>query len=167
MRCSPEMHSRNMKGDAMHLFRRALFLSAILAGALAMTACPSQTTISKINQNPGKYQNKDVALIGTVTDSYGALGTGVYELDDGTGRISSELLYRKPPSRSNVRLSGGEHILRSAASVEQTFGGITSNLWDDPFEWTLPETLPTANKVARYLDEVDATRKHGFELFKS
>ena len=83
------------------------------------------------------------------------------------GRVSPELLYRKPPSRSNVRLSGGEHILRSAASVEQTFGGITSNLWDDPFEWTLPETLPTANKVARYLDEVDATRKHGFELFKS
>ena len=83
------------------------------------------------------------------------------------GRVSPELLYRKPPSRSNVRLSGGEHILRSAASVEQTFGGITSNLWDDPFEWTLPETLPTPNKVARYLDEVDATRKHGFELFKS
>ena len=83
------------------------------------------------------------------------------------GRVSLELLYRKPPSRSNVRLSAGEHILRSAASVEQTFGGITSNLWDDPFEWTLPETLPTPNKVARYLDEVDATRKHGFELFKS
>jgi len=83
------------------------------------------------------------------------------------GRVSPELLYRKPPSRSNVRLSAGEHILRSAASVEQTFGGITSNLWDDPFEWTLPETLPTPNKVARYLDEVDATRKHGFELFKS
>jgi hypothetical protein len=83
------------------------------------------------------------------------------------GRVSPELLYRKPPSRSNVRLSVGEHILRGAASVEQTFGGITSNLWDDPFEWTLPETLPTPNKVARYLDEVDATRKHGFELFKS
>ncbi len=83
------------------------------------------------------------------------------------GRVSPELLYCKPPSRSNVRLSAGEHILRSAASVEQTFGGITSNLWDDPFEWTLPETLPTPNKVARYLDEVDATRKHGFELFKS
>src|SRR5437867_12026817 len=83
------------------------------------------------------------------------------------GRVSPELLYRKPPSRSNVRLSAGEHILRSAASVEQTFGGITSNLWDDPFEWTLPETLPTPNKVAGYLDEVEATRKHGFQLFKS
>ena len=71
----------------MYLLRRVFFLSAILAGTLALTACPNQTTISKINQNPSRYQAKDVALIGTVTDSYGALGTGVYELDDGTGRI--------------------------------------------------------------------------------
>src|SRR5438094_2648276 len=83
------------------------------------------------------------------------------------GRVSPELLYRKPPSRSNVRLSAGEHILRSAASVEQTFGGITANLWDDPFEWTLPETLSTPEKVAGYLVEVEVTRRHGFELFKS
>src|SRR5438034_11540814 len=80
-----------------------------------------------------------------------------------------EILYRNSigtsaPSNQN---SIGESILRSAAAIEQTFGGITANLWDDPFEWTLPETLPTPNKVARYLDEVDATRKHGFELFKS
>src|SRR5213080_4693715 len=81
--------------------------------------------------------------------------------------VSPDLLYRKPPSGSGFPYSFGEHILRSAATVEQTFGGITANLWDDPFEWTLPETLPTPNKVARYLDEVDATRKHGFELFKS
>jgi hypothetical protein len=51
--------------------------------------------------------------------------------------------------------------------VEQTFGGITTNLWDDPFEWTLPETLPTAKEVISYLDEVEVTRKRGFELFKS
>ena len=39
--------------------------------------------------------------------------------------------------------SCGEYILRSAAAVEQTFGGITTRLWDDPFEWTLPEALST------------------------
>jgi hypothetical protein len=61
--------------------------------------------------------------------------------------------------------SSGEHLLRSAAIVEQTFGGITTNLWDDPFEWTLPETLPTPEKVAAYLDEVEASRKHGFDHF--
>jgi len=82
--------------------------------------------------------------------------------------IAPELLYHQPPGKSNSLPlhSCGEHILRSAAVVEQTFGGITTNLWDDPFEWTLPETLPTPDKVAGYLDEVDATRKRGFLLFK-
>jgi hypothetical protein len=83
--------------------------------------------------------------------------------------ISPEMLYKQPPGKSNSLPlhSGGEHILRGAAIVEQTFGGITTNLWDDPFEWTLPETLTTPEKVAGYLDEVEATRKHGFEYFKS
>ena len=83
--------------------------------------------------------------------------------------ISPELLYCQPPGKSNSLPlhSCGEQILRSAAVVEQTFGGITTNLWDDPFEWTLPETLPTSDKVAGYLDEVEETRKHGFQLFKS
>jgi len=63
--------------------------------------------------------------------------------------------------------SCGEHTLRSAAIVEQTFGGVTTNLWDDPFEWTLPETLPTPDRVSGYLDEVETTRKLGFQLFKS
>ncbi len=83
--------------------------------------------------------------------------------------ISPGLLYQQPPGKSNSLPphSCGEHLLRSAAVVEQTFGGITTNLWDDPFEWTLPETLPTADKVTGYLDEVEATRQHGFQLFKS
>jgi hypothetical protein len=58
-----------------------------------------------------------------------------------------------------------ESILREAAVVEQTFGGITANLWDDPFEWTLPETLDTRQRIVEYLDEVEATRKRAFEGF--
>lgn len=83
--------------------------------------------------------------------------------------ISPVLLYQQPSGKSHSLPlhSCGEHVLRSAAVVEQTFGGITTNLWDDPFEWTLPETLPTPAKVAAYLDEVEATRKRGFQLFKS
>jgi hypothetical protein len=48
--------------------------------------------------------------------------------------------------------------------VEQTFGGITANLWDDPFEWTLPEALSTTTKVEEYLEEVEQTRRRGFAL---
>ncbi|MGH9871602.1 MAG: hypothetical protein ACRD9S_03940 [Pyrinomonadaceae bacterium] len=59
----------------------------------------------------------------------------------------------------------GESVLRGAAAIEQTFGGITANLWDDPFEWTLPEYLSTPAKVRAHLGEVEATRKRAFISF--
>jgi hypothetical protein len=62
--------------------------------------------------------------------------------------------------------SCGESILRSGAMVEKTFGGITTRLWDDPFEWTLPETLTSTKELLEYFGEVEATRRRGFEFFK-
>ena len=90
----------------MRLLSKAFFLSIILAGVLALTACPSKTTISKINQDPGRYRDKQVGLIGTVTNSYGALGNGVYELDDGTGRIWVVTTHGVPSRGSRVGVSG-------------------------------------------------------------
>ena len=56
-----------------------------------------------------------------------------------------------------------EKVLRSAAIIEQMCGGLTANLWDDPVEWTLPETLSNADRVIEYLDEVDVARKRVFD----
>jgi hypothetical protein len=76
------------------------------------------------------------------------------------------LLYDVPAQPPIASLhSIGENVLRSAAAVEQTFGGITANLWDDPFEWTLPEYLTTPAKIAEHLGEVEATRKRAFSSF--
>jgi hypothetical protein len=74
------------------------------------------------------------------------------------------LLYDVQPPTAGLH-SVGENVLRSAAVIEQTFGGITANLWDDPFEWTLPEQLPTPATVLAHLREVEATRKHAFASF--
>jgi hypothetical protein len=63
--------------------------------------------------------------------------------------------------------SCGEYILRSAGKVEQTFGGITTKLWDDPFEWTLPEQLSSNELILEYLAEVEATRRKGFSFLKN
>jgi hypothetical protein len=82
--------------------------------------------------------------------------------------IPAEHLYLPPRTAKAAAYpvySCGEHLLRSAAAVEQTFGGITTNLWDDPFEWTLPESLATPLLVLEYLAEVEATRRRGFESF--
>jgi hypothetical protein len=82
--------------------------------------------------------------------------------------VPPERLYWQPPRAAGRALpaySCGEHVLRGAAAVEQTFGGITVNLWDDPFEWTLPEALPTPAHVVQYLEEAEATRLRAFALF--
>src|SRR6187551_2424100 len=84
-------------------------------------------------------------------------------------KLSVVQIYRKPREieHSMAAFSCGEFLLRSAAVVEQTFGGITTRLWDDPFEWTLPEKLSSPELVAGYLDEVEATRSSAFKFFKS
>jgi len=84
--------------------------------------------------------------------------------------LPPERLYWQPPSgreRFFPVYSCGEHVLRAAAAVEQTFGGITSNLWDDPFEWTLPESLPTPESVVGYLEEAEETRLRAFSFFRA
>ena len=63
--------------------------------------------------------------------------------------------------------STGEWLLKSAGAVEQTCGGLTANLWDDPFEWTLPETLSTPGLIAEYLAEVNQTRDKFFARLQS
>lgn len=84
-------------------------------------------------------------------------------------RIADDQLYTRPRviENSMTMFSCGEYILRSAAMVEKTFGGITTRLWDDPFEWTLPEKLARRSDVVRYLDEVEQTRVRGFDFIAS
>jgi hypothetical protein len=60
----------------------------------------------------------------------------------------------------------GESIVRSAAAVEQTGGGLMTRLWDDPFEWTLPEHLSSSARITEYIEEVEQVRKKAFELLK-
>ena len=76
-------------------------------------------------------------------------------------KTPGEILYR-PAGLPGLTTSVGELILKSAGVVEQTCGGLNANLWDDPFEWTLPETLSTPELVNEYLDEVAQTRNAFF-----
>lgn len=70
-------------------------------------------------------------------------------------------LYKKSPSANSG--SVGEAVIKSAAVLEQAFGGLTTNLWDDPFEWTLPETLSTPERLLEYLNEVDLARARALD----
>lgn len=100
-------------------------------------------------------------LIKTFDTKYLAHYENLCELN---AKMPSEKLFWKPRDSASI-LSVGEYILRSAGKVEQTFGGITTRLWDDPFEWTLPEELSTNEKILEYLNEVEQTRRNGFKFF--
>ena len=67
-------------------FRVVLSLSLALF-ALSLTACPERIKIADINNDPGRYFDKEVTVAGKVVRSYGAVNQGVYQIDDGTGTI--------------------------------------------------------------------------------
>lgn len=46
-------------------------------------------------------------------------------------------------------------------------GGITTRLWDDPFEWTLPEKLHNKALIGDYLKEVEESRLRAFAFLHS
>ena len=85
--------------------KSAVFL-VLISTTLLFTACPSQTNISKINANPDRYRGKEVGIAGRVTDSYGALGMGAYEIDDGTGRIWVATKHGVPSRGAHVGAKG-------------------------------------------------------------
>ncbi|HEY2865685.1 MAG TPA: hypothetical protein VGJ02_01220 [Pyrinomonadaceae bacterium] len=72
-----------------------------------------------------------------------------------------------PDDRTMIELSVGGCIIRAAAMIEQAFLGITRRLWDDPFEWTLPEELSTCETILRYIDEVSEARAKGIAFLAS
>ncbi len=66
---------------------RIFALVLLLAFAALFAACEEKTTVNKLNGDPARYRGKEVLVVGTVTNSFGALGQGAYELDDETGKI--------------------------------------------------------------------------------
>ena len=89
--------------------RNSILLATTLLLALFVAAC-EKTTINKINADPDRYRNKEVGVVGTVTDSYGiSLVGGAYEIDDGTGKIWVVSRSGVPRKGSRVGAKGRVH----------------------------------------------------------
>ena len=102
--------------------KRAVCVAFLLVVAIFATACPQRETISKINADPGRYRNKEVAVAGTVTDSYGLLNFGVYEIDDGTGRLMVVSRSGAPARGSKVGAKG--HVYTGVSYGGRSFGTV-------------------------------------------
>ncbi len=93
----------------MHLAKRVGIVSFLLTATLFLTACPQQENVSRINADPGRFRNKEVGIVGRVTDSYGVLGNGAYQIDDGTGRIWVVTTRGVPSRGSRIAAKGHVH----------------------------------------------------------
>ena len=72
----------------MNTVRTRLVLVSVLALAvLSVAGCSSRTSIADINRDPGRFSGKEISIKGQASSAFGGLGTGVFQLDDGTGRI--------------------------------------------------------------------------------
>ena len=67
-----------------HRIRASLLLGIAIVG---LSGCSRTIHIKDLLDRPAEYNGKTVQIAGTVTQSIGALGTGAYEMDDGTGKI--------------------------------------------------------------------------------
>jgi hypothetical protein len=69
----------------MNAKRIAYFITVLLFGIL-LVAC-ERTSIGDITADPGRFINKELNVAGQVTQSIGLLGKGIYQIDDGTGKL--------------------------------------------------------------------------------
>lgn len=91
----------------MNIFQKSLTGVALIVVTLALAACPPRVSIRDINRDPGRYANRDISVGGRVSNSFGAMGTGVYEIDDGTGTIwVYSQNYGVPASGTKVGVTG-------------------------------------------------------------
>jgi hypothetical protein len=89
---SLRIHARRLDNAAVsqrrRMKKRSLLLGVPIALlSLALTGCPERIRIGDISSDPGRFYDKEVTVAGRVVRSYGAVGTGVYEIDDGTGKL--------------------------------------------------------------------------------
>jgi hypothetical protein len=67
--------------------QKVVFAAALAVLTLSLAGCPARTSIGDLTRDPGKYAGKDVTIAGTASDSFGAMGNGIFRIEDGTGNI--------------------------------------------------------------------------------
>jgi hypothetical protein len=86
--------------------RKIIFAVALFVMGLALIGC-ERKEIGQINADPGRFMDKEVVVAGRVTQSFGAAGHGMYQVDDGTGSLWVYASHLGVPSKgANVGVKG-------------------------------------------------------------
>jgi RecJ-like exonuclease len=75
-----------MTVPTIRLSLRPLALACLVV-ALVAGGCKGTTPISELLDDPARYTDETVRVAGKVTSAIGVFGTGIYEIDDGTGKL--------------------------------------------------------------------------------
>jgi hypothetical protein len=89
----------------------------LLTGTLILAGCPTRTSIARILRDPGRYAGREVAIGGRVSNSFGLLGSGVYQIEDGSGEM---WVFSQ---RYGVPSNGARVGVRGTISQGFSFGG--------------------------------------------
>ena len=82
-------------------------LAAILLTTFFLAGCLTHTSIGHINTDPGRFAGREITISGRVADSFGALGNGVYQVNDGSGSIwVFSQNFGVPGNGNNVKVTG-------------------------------------------------------------
>jgi len=84
--------------------------AVLLAGSLsACSLAVRSPTVAELKYNPGRYQDRTVAINGVVTSSWGVplMPFRLYRVDDGTGEVTVVSQGGRVPSKgARVRVKG-------------------------------------------------------------
>jgi len=91
----------------------------VFSAALLLSSC-TYTKIGKINAEPTRFRNQTVHVEGLVTNSFGALSVGGYQIEDETGKIFVLSNRGVPSSGSKVVVSGT--VMEGVTVMGRSFG---------------------------------------------
>jgi hypothetical protein len=91
----------------------------LLAAALWLSGCGS-VKIGRILDEPNRYQNRTVRVDGVVDSSFGAVVTGIYRVEDNTGKIF--VVSNSGVPRKGARVSVKGRVMNGVTVGTRSFG---------------------------------------------
>ncbi|HLW54490.1 MAG TPA: hypothetical protein VKW06_16770 [Candidatus Angelobacter sp.] len=89
------------------LRRLGTITAGILLITLWLTGCANHVSIADLTRDPAHYADKEVTISGEASGAVGGFGQGIFQVDDGTGRMwVLSQNYGLPGNGSKVSVTG-------------------------------------------------------------
>lgn len=111
--------ARRVSTNEASMTKNAAISILALSAMLLLSSC-GYTKIGRITADPTRFRNQTVRVEGRVTNSFGALSVGGYQIQDDTGKIFVLSNRGVPSSGSKVAVSGT--VMEGVTVMGRSFG---------------------------------------------